>query len=80
MNAEEWIEKITDGMVHDGNICVFEALPVLIAEIKFLTAQHRGMTALRDAAATEVKRLRKQNYKLKRFVENIEWGLKEMIE
>ena len=28
----------------------------------------------------EVKRLRKENYKLKRFVENIEWGLKEMIE
>ena len=28
----------------------------------------------------EVKRLRKNNYKLKRFVENIEWGLKEVIE
>jgi len=28
----------------------------------------------------EVKRLRKDNYKLKRFVENIEWGLKEVKE
>tara|TARA_R100000353_G_scaffold2612_2_gene3874 strand:- start:11158 stop:11427 length:270 start_codon:yes stop_codon:yes gene_type:complete len=28
----------------------------------------------------EVKRLRKENYKLKRFVENIEWGLKEVRE
>jgi len=28
----------------------------------------------------EVKRLRKNNYKLKRFVENIEWGLKEVKE
>ena len=27
---------------------------------------------------TEVKRLRKYNYKLKRFVENIEWGLNEI--
>ena len=26
----------------------------------------------------EVKRLRKYNYKLKRFVENIEWGLNEI--
>lgn len=26
----------------------------------------------------EVIRLRKENYKLKRFVENIEWGLKEV--
>ena len=28
----------------------------------------------------EVKRLRTENYKLKRFVENIEWGLKEVRE
>ncbi len=28
----------------------------------------------------EVKRLREENYKLKRFVENIEWGLKEVKE
>jgi len=28
----------------------------------------------------EVIRLRKNNYKLKRFVENIEWGLKEVKE
>ena len=28
----------------------------------------------------EIKRLRKKNYKLKRFVENIEWGLKGLIE
>ena len=28
----------------------------------------------------EVKRLRKENYKLKRFVEEIEWGLKEVRE
>ena len=26
----------------------------------------------------EVERLRKENYKLKRFVEEIEWGLKEV--
>ena len=28
----------------------------------------------------EVIRLRKKNYKLERFVENIEWGLKEEVE
>ena len=28
----------------------------------------------------EIKRLREKNYKLKRFVENIEWGLKEVKE
>ena len=37
------------------------------------------LQALIDERA-EVKRLREENYKLKRFVENIEWGLKEVKE
>lgn len=31
-------------------------------------------------ARAEIERLRKENYKLKRFVENIEWGLKGVKE
>ena len=39
-----------------------------------------GVQILMNTLIAEVKRLRKENYKLKRFVENIEWGLKEVKE
>ena len=61
--------------------CIFEYDGgVDIARLALGNEANAQLIADAPLLLAEVKRLREKNYKLKRFVENIEWGLKEVKE
>jgi len=60
--------------------CLFEYGGVDIARLALGNEANAQLIADAPLLLAEVKRLREKNYKLKRFVENIEWGLKEVKE
>ena len=86
----QWAINIfgNDGKTIEANAILIQDAPIILAEVKRLREvidkEHPTFDwASRQTIANleaEVKRLRKNNYKLKRFVENIEWGLKEVKE